>query len=113
MEKKIKIIDLLTDLFGYRETNPEWLPKRIRFNGETFIFKDNVYCNEDNGDNIMLYVNHTLDLRVQAEILDEEDEFEDIEYYDLDNFKYIHRQMKTIIKNQKKIIERLKKWRIN
>ena len=35
------------------------------------------------------------------------DEFEDIEYYDLDNFKYIHRQMKTIIKNQKKIIERL------
>ena len=111
--KTIKIIDLLTDLFSYRETNHEWLPKRIRFNGETFIFKDNVYCNEDNGENIMLYVNHTLDLRVQAEILDEEDEFEDIEldtsyYHDepalIDDLAHT---VSLLIKNQKKIIERL------
>lgn len=127
--KTIKIIDLLTDLFCYRETNPEWLPKRVRFNGETFIFKDNVYCNEDNGENIMLYINHTLDLRVQAEILDEEDEFEDIEeiteniFFDMVEknddgsvtVPYLTKvdtmivdKINQLIKNQKKIIERLK-----
>lgn len=132
--KTIKIIDLLTDLFSYRETNPEWLPKRIRFNGETFIFKDNVYCNEDNGENIMLYVNHTLDLRVQAEILDEEVEFEYIEEITLEGqvigygilskwlgsrqtdkekklcsaIECLGTGLNVLIKNQKKIIERLK-----
>ena len=114
--KTIKIIDLLTDLFDYREFQSEKLPKRIRFNGNTFIFTDGSYYYA-NGDNIMQYINHTLDLRVQAEILDEEDEFEDIDikektYFDgltiNDSFEYIYEFQLKLWNNQKKIIERLK-----
>lgn len=71
----MKVIDLLNDLFDYRELQPDKLPKKIRFNNEEFIFKSNSYYNE-NDINIMAYVNHTLDLRVEVEIIEEDKEME-------------------------------------
>lgn len=126
MNKTIKIIDLLNDLFDYRETMSYKLPKKIKFNNIEFEFKDMSYYSED-GNNIMSYIDHTLDLRVVAEILDEE-EFENIEenndilrFDDLqcpygcneEKFmKYIiiyQKKINQLIKNQKKIIEKLNK----
>lgn len=126
MKKTIKIIDLLNDLFDYRETMPYKLPKKIKFNNIEFEFKDMSYYSK-NGNNIMSYIDHTLDLRVQAEILDEE-EFEDIkENNDILRFddlqfpygcneekfmKYIiiyQKQINQLIKNQKMLIEKLNK----
>ena len=73
--KTIKIIDLLNDLFDYRELQPDKLPKKIRFNEEEFVFESNSYYNK-NGINIMSYINHTLDLRVEAEIIEEDKKIE-------------------------------------
>ena len=108
MKKKIKIIDILCLI----NCNEE-VPKEIIYNCDKYTYNESVqdYYN-DNDEGLFEKGFTNLDthnfLNREVEILDEEDEFEDIEYYDLDNFKYIHRQMKTIIKNQKKIIERLK-----
>ena len=116
MKKTIIIIDLLNDLFDYRETMPYKLPKKIKFNNIEFEFKDMSYYSED-GNNIMSYIDHTLDLRVQVEILDEE-EFEDIDlikitYQDNHNQieinEYLRHELNQLIKNQKKIIEKLNK----
>ena len=73
--KTIKIIDLINDLFDYRETQPNKLPKKIRFNGNEFNYKDKSYYDK-NDFNFMRYINHTLDLRVEAEIIEEEKEIE-------------------------------------
>lgn len=123
MKKTIKIIDLLNDLFDYRETMPYKLPKKIKFNNVEFEFKDMSYYSKE-GNNIMSYIDHTLDLIVQAELLDEE-EFEDIEEFEehklintrdiLELEMFINKinadynyKINQLIKNQKKIIERLK-----
>lgn len=122
MKKTIKIIDLLNDLFDYRETMPYKLPKKIKFNNVEFEFKDMSYYSKE-GNNIMSYIDHTLDLIVQAELLDEE-EFEDIEEITIrdktigfPNGEWTARNMdkafsikiNQLIKNQKKIIERINK----
>ena len=74
----MKVIDLINDLFNYREFRPDKLPKKIRFNNEEFVFKDNSYYHE-NGINIMRYIDHTIDLRVKIEVLEEDKEIEDID----------------------------------
>ena len=66
----MRVIDLINDLFDYRGLQPDKLPKKIRFNNNEFVFKDNSYYHE-NGINIMRYVDHTVDLRVEVEIIEE------------------------------------------
>lgn len=72
----MKLIDLINDLFDYREFQTDKLPKKIRFNNKEFVFVDNSYYNE-NGINIMAYVDNTLDLRVEIEIIEEDKEIEE------------------------------------
>lgn len=74
----MKVIDLINDLFDYREFQTDKLPKKIRFNNKEFVFVDNSYYNE-NGINIMAYVDNTLDLRVETEIIEEDKEIEELE----------------------------------
>jgi hypothetical protein len=76
----MKLIDLINDLFDYREFQTDKLPKKIRCNNKEFVFVDNSYYNE-NGINIMAYVENTLDLRVEIEIIEEDKEIEEIELY--------------------------------
>lgn len=66
----MKVIDLINDLFDYRGLQPDKLPKKIRFNNNEFVFKDNSYYHE-NSINIMRYVDHTVDLRVEVEIIED------------------------------------------
>lgn len=72
---RMKVIDLINDLFDYRGLQPDKLPKKIRFNNNEFVFKDSSYYHE-NGINIMRYVDHTVDLRVEVEVLEEDKEME-------------------------------------
>lgn len=111
MKKTIKIIDLLNKI-----ANGEDVPYKIIYDGKIYIYYE-AYAGYYEEGFAGIYNNKLLTfkneqyykvLNDEVEILDEEDGFEDIDYYDLDNFKYIHKQMKRIIKNQKKIIERLK-----
>ena len=110
----MKVIDLINDLFDYREFQPDKLPKKVRFNNIEFIYKDRSYYTEKD-ENIMKYITHTLDLRVEVEII--EDEFIDIEEIGADEtsnldlaetFDFLEEKINQLIKNQKKIIERLK-----
>ena len=73
----MKLIDLINDLFDYREFQTDKLPKKIRFNNKEFVFVDNSYYNE-NGINIMAYVDNTLDLRVEIEIIEEDKEIKSL-----------------------------------
>lgn len=118
--KTIKIIDLLNKI-----ANGEELPKKIKYKcdiyviGEDVCNKDAKYINEkkdDDGYTRYLFQDWILDviLNDEVEILDEEDEFEDIEEYfagveleyNKNEYQY---KINQLIKNQKKIIERLKK----
>ncbi len=78
----MKVIDLLNDLFDYREFQPDKLPKKIKFNNREFEFMQNSYYDKD-GKNIMEYIYHTLDLRVEIEIIEEDKEIEHIYYVNL------------------------------
>ena len=115
MGKKIKIIDLLNKI-----ANGEEVPKKIMYGlNKWFYDKD---CNDyfKEGDNSletfqMTYVSNSKWLNLKVEILDEEDEFEDIEEMNLDiecttdwNFGEVYDTINQLIENQKKIIERLK-----
>ena len=124
MEKKIKIIDLLNKI-----ANGEEVPERFNYNGKYFAWDDEVgayfYGKQSFVQN---YLNSTSMLKREVEILDEEDEFEDIEsfgvhyswdYIDYKNIeelkKYVNKDFQNIFdtldklnKNQKKIIMRLK-----
>ena len=123
--KTIKIIDLLNKI-----ANGEEVPKRIVIRGSEFEYYGNSsierYYKSPNDTNWMVCI----DIRPfdEVEILDEEDEFEDIEHYDMfdyfggydfggtdkellcdlqSNFEHINNELDKLIKNQKKIIERL------
>lgn len=122
--KTIKIIDLLNKI-----ANGEEVPKKIRYDYETYELTDTLlnYFGYEN-DNDLLSVISGDELNELVEILDEENEFEDIEsfgvhyswdYIDYKNIeelkKYVNKDFQNIfdtldklIKNQKKIIERLK-----
>ena len=116
----MKIIDLINDLFDYREFQPEKLPKKIKFNGNEFNYKDNSYYDK-NDINIMSFIDHTLDLRVEIEIIEEVEnkEYEDIKeipQYEMADFLSTGEQMlaskiNALIRNQKYILERLDKWK--
>ena len=113
--KTIKIIDLLNKI-----ANGEEVPKKIRIDGETLILdngKELHYRFE--GKTAMLcfewYI-ETRKLNYEVEILDAEDEFEDIDEINIGQYygpedsslKYdIVSTINQLIKNRKKIIERL------
>ena len=120
MGKKIKIIDLLCyisigDYSG--------LPERFCFKGVTFKLNENKnYVSTTSGLLLTKYLDNDyleMDLNSEIEILDEEDEFEDIEEipfdngmktYDISTYHQIERMtyaINDLINNQKKIIERL------
>lgn len=120
MEKTIKMIDLL-----YKIANGEEAPKKIRYFGEEFkLAKDNEYYSVYSSRPLISYFGEDYlraELNDEVEILDEE-EFEDIEEITIrdktigfPNGEWTARNMdkafsikiNQLIKNQKKIIERL------
>lgn len=112
MKKKIKIIDILC----YTSTGDfDKLPKKIKYEDIIYTFnKDIGYYYDEDGARIG--ENQILDmcLNDEVEILDEEDEFEDIEEcFAAEGLSFnknaLEYKINQLIKNQKKIIERLKK----
>ena len=115
MEKKIKIIDLLNKI-----ANGEEVPKKIKWDNDEWEYgvSKNYYSDYED----LFTAIDGSNLTDEVEILDEEDEFEDIEEFQsfitnvgrVDNTNielYIHtlfKQQTQLINNQKKIIERLK-----
>ena len=115
----MRIIDLLNKI-----ANGEEAPKKIKFENYIYIWRN------DQKDYFCKQINHSLEsiigeylfcnLNLEVEILDEEDEFEDIEELNLDKDELLQKVIITaqdyviegkinqLIKNQKKIIERLK-----
>lgn len=126
MEKTIKIIDLLVKI-----ANAEEVPKKIKFRNALWIYseenQDYLEYNKDDSDLFgYAFCNlKTLDfINDEVEIIDEE-EFEDIEEFEehklintrdiLELEMFINKinadynyKINQLIKNQKKIIERLK-----
>ena len=123
--KTIKIIDLLNKI-----ANGEEAPEKFRYVEKTYerIDDDAIMCYicTTTGKLLLDVLVDTHDLRDNIEILDEEDEFEDIEKIDYKIFKSnisnrkiidIHSQelakikgkINQLIKNQKKIISQLNK----
>lgn len=113
--KTIKIIDLLK---MYVDNRAENMPKKITYNNFTYNYTGLNYYNEE----IDRFIDDMIcleDLEYPVEILDEEDEFEDIEldtsyYHDepalIDDLAHT---ISLLIKNQKKIIERLENEKRN
>lgn len=106
MEKKIKIIDLLNKI-----ANGE-APRTIFYMGSTYDYDKECmdYEDVDTGDLMFDDRYNTQILNDEVEILDEEDEFEDIKEITQECFDHWTQAKKInqLIKNQKKIIERLK-----
>ena len=116
----MRIIDLLNKI-----ANGEEVPNDIKVGIHKFykcrkhnVYDDFDYQNKD-GEYLLDYLSKyeyiTKYLSNEVEILDEEDEFEDIEEMNLDidctieyNFGEVYDTINQLIKNQKKIIERLK-----
>ena len=132
MEKKIKIIDILCCI---STGDYDMLPKKIKYEEIEWNLDTNNYCKADYTDGNQYMIADYIDkhfiiqeiLNDEVEILDEEDEFEDIEsfgisysldyidYRDIEvlkeylnkDFQNIFNTLDLLIKNQKKIIERL------
>jgi len=115
MKKKIKIIDILC----YISTgNYEKLPKKIRYR-YGYLYKDFTFDGESlnyiSDKDILFGEDITAMLNDEVEILDIEDEFEDIEEIPIPeieskaNVRIVNVEIKLdqLIRNQKKIIERL------
>ena len=122
MEKTIKIIDLLNKI-----ANGEEVPKKIKYNDDEYIHIGN-YCYFCEETNEILSQNTYAEfsrLNDEVEILDEE-EFEDIEEFEehklintrdiLELEMFINKinadynyKINQLIKNQKKIIQKLNK----
>ena len=108
--KTIKIIDLLNKI-----ANGENAPNTIRINGFSFIFNSytsiDCYYTEESSNKFWLSF-MSIDLTDEIEILYEEDEFEDIDtdFESGDTVQVVHQlldKIRPLIRNQKKIIERL------
>ena len=127
---KIKVIDLLNMI-----SKGEEVPKRIRLFGDEFKIEDNEYYSVYTSELLISYFGEDYlraELNDEIEILDEE-EFEDIEELKLDgdfggdflindegnkchissHDKTIVRRINKVIKNQKKIIERIENEKSN
>ena len=110
MKKTIRVIDLLNKI-----ANGEKVPKKIKYNDDEYIHIDN-YCYFCEETNEILSQNTYAEfsrLNDEVEILDEE-EFEDIndEFESGDTAQVVMQllnKIRPLIKNQKKIIERLNK----
>lgn len=117
MGKKIKIIDILCyiSIGDYDK-----LPEKFEYAGYCWhwCIACKIYETKDedkNEINLYKYFATEGDLNDEVEILDEENEFEDIEEMNLDidcttewNFGEVYDTINQLIKNQKKIIMRLK-----
>lgn len=114
--KTIKIIDLLNKI-----ANGEEVPYKIIYGNHIYTYNSEVqdYDINDNCEflleRLFSYKDTSEILELELEIQDEEDEFEDIEEMNLDvdctcewNFGEVYDTINQLIKNQKKIIERLK-----
>ena len=119
--KTIKIIDLLNKI-----ANGEEVPTDIKVGIHKFykcrkhnVYDDFDYQNED-GEYLLDYLSEyeylTKYINNEVEILDEEDEFEDVKRLPINELyltesqqSHIVDSINALIKNQKKIIERLKK----
>ena len=115
MKKKIKIIDILCyiSIGDYDK-----LPKTIEYQGTEYIFDEDdykIYKGANLLDDACLtrYIISSM-LNDEVEILDGEDEFKDIEEMNFDvdctydwKFGEVYDTINQLIKNQKKIIERL------
>ena len=114
--KTIKVIDLINKI-----AKGEKIPKKIRIDHWCYKFEWVEHLNNYYDKDIDIDLTSALSLDIEelnygVHILDEEDEFEDIEefepseYVDLDNdekLDYLYEMTRYLIKNQKKIIERL------
>ncbi len=110
--KEITIIKLLNEI-----SNDKIVPKQIKYQNKIYTFNtiDKTYYDENNYDLFWDY--NYLILNDTVEILPEEnDEWEDIEEYDLkpDDWSLpsqadieIQKRLNIVIKNQKRIIEKL------
>lgn len=111
MKKTIKVIELFD-----RMANGEEVPKRIRLFGDEFKKEDNEYYSVCTSEPLISYFGEDYlraELNDEIEILDEE-EFEDIndEFESGDTAQVVMQllnKIRPLIKNQKKIIERLNK----
>ena len=119
MKKKIKIIDILCKI----NCNEE-VPYKIKYVIDEYTYDYEIQDYYDKNYNYLfeeLFLGYDTSrvLETEVEILDEEDEFEEFDHYignvgrvDESNIEeYIHIlffQQSKLIKNQKKIIERLK-----
>lgn len=120
MKKKIKIIDILCKI----NCNEE-VPYKIKYVIDEYTYDYEIQDYYDKNYNYLfeeLFVGYDTSrvLETEVEILDEEDEFEDIEELNLDTDELLKKVVITaqdyviegkinqLIKNQKKIIERLK-----
>lgn len=111
MKKTIKVIELFD-----RMANGEEVPKRIRLFGDEFKKEDNGYYSVSTSNPLISYFGEDYlraELNDEVEILDEE-EFEDIndEFESGDTAQVVMQllnKIRPLIKNQKKIIERLNK----
>lgn len=120
--KTIKIIDLLKNYADGKE-----MPKKIKYKNNTWEYHKNLedYIKADKPNTLftMYYINRILN--DELEILDEEDEFEDISEFNYQplclnddlqqqievlssNVVKSYAIIKQLIKNQKKVIEKLK-----
>lgn len=113
MKNKIKIIDLLCLL---ETKNYDDLPKKINYNCDTYTLDKTRYV-DSTGNCLGGMWKLDLCLSDEVEVLDELDEFENIEEINLEQYhgiedsslKYdIVSTINDLIKNQKKIIEKLK-----
>lgn len=120
MKKTIKIIDLLNKI-----ANGEEVPKKIDYNGEIFIYNETLkrYVHEINkysdsstyclGGYFALDMSLDHEVKVLEEL--EDKEYDDIEKIDTtdfgisDTFDIYETAINRLIKNQKKIIEKLNK----
>lgn len=128
MTKKIKIIDIFCKIYCGEE-----VPYKIIYENHIYTYNRDVqdYDLNDNCEylfeHLFTYKDTSIILELELEILDEEDEFEDIEELNIQRtwqnefktepvLRYIYKEdmediehkINDLIKNQKKIIERLK-----
>ena len=108
----MKVIDLLNKI-----ANGEEVPENIVFQGEQYGLEKAGgvynYCYGDEYNNTRWLFDDRYDtttiLNKEVEILDEEDEFIDIKELTTEPHHYIENTINQLIKNQKKIIDKLKK----
>lgn len=112
MKKKIKIIDIFCKINCGEE-----VPHKIMYENHIYTYNSDVqdYDLNDNCEylfeHLFKYQDTSIILELELEILDAEDEFEDIEALVTVTTETDYKVIETLyklIKNQKKIIERLK-----